>query len=203
MEPSSRTGRGGDEGRALVLDAALLVDETAFPAFQRGVTEAAHRWGANSWSAHKWGAHKWGAHKWGAHKWGANSWSAHKWAGDDWVQPYLKAYAEHCVDKYGLRDRIRLNSAVVGTSSATRAGGRTGGSICSRSSLPAAGGCRAKAGCAVGRLRPTTISSSNGAVPFQGMKSHDYIARGSWNGCAKAKFSSIPPALGRVSLEVG
>lgn len=40
------TGRGGDEGRALVLDAALLVDETAFPAFQRGVTEAAHRWGA-------------------------------------------------------------------------------------------------------------------------------------------------------------
>lgn len=27
----------------------------------------------------------------------------------------LKSYAEHCVDKYGLRDRIRLNSAVVGT----------------------------------------------------------------------------------------
>ncbi len=27
----------------------------------------------------------------------------------------LKGYAEHCVDKYGLRDRIRLNSEVVAT----------------------------------------------------------------------------------------
>ena len=27
----------------------------------------------------------------------------------------LKAYADHCVEKYGLRDRIRLNSAVTGT----------------------------------------------------------------------------------------
>ncbi|MFL6062806.1 MAG: flavin-containing monooxygenase [Marmoricola sp.] len=27
----------------------------------------------------------------------------------------LKGYAEHCVDKYGLRDRIRLSSEVVGT----------------------------------------------------------------------------------------
>jgi hypothetical protein len=39
-------GSGADEGRALVLDAAFLVDEAAFPAFQRGVTEAAHRWSA-------------------------------------------------------------------------------------------------------------------------------------------------------------
>ncbi len=29
--------------------------------------------------------------------------------------PELKGYAEHCVDRYGLRSRIRLNSAVVGT----------------------------------------------------------------------------------------
>lgn len=28
----------------------------------------------------------------------------------------LKGYAEHCVDAYGLRDRIRLNSAATGTS---------------------------------------------------------------------------------------
>src|SRR3954454_14838475 len=27
--------------------------------------------------------------------------------------PELKAYAEHCVDRYGLRDRIRLNTRVV------------------------------------------------------------------------------------------
>src|SRR6195952_4751996 len=27
----------------------------------------------------------------------------------------LKGYAEHCVEKYGLASRIRLNSAVVGT----------------------------------------------------------------------------------------
>jgi hypothetical protein len=33
------------EGRALVLNAAFLVDDAAYPAFQRGVTEAAHRWG--------------------------------------------------------------------------------------------------------------------------------------------------------------
>jgi cation diffusion facilitator CzcD-associated flavoprotein CzcO len=37
----------------------------------------------------------------------------------DWSRVYapgkeLKAYAEHCVDKYGLRDRIRLNTKVVG-----------------------------------------------------------------------------------------
>ena len=37
----------------------------------------------------------------------------------DWSRVYapgneLKAYAEHCVDKYGVRDRIRLNSKVVG-----------------------------------------------------------------------------------------
>lgn len=40
------SGRAGGEGRALALDAAFLVEETAFPAFQRGVTEAARRWGA-------------------------------------------------------------------------------------------------------------------------------------------------------------
>lgn len=39
-------GRGGDEARALVLDAAFLVAESGFAAFQRGVTEAAHRWDA-------------------------------------------------------------------------------------------------------------------------------------------------------------
>ncbi|RNL60408.1 NAD(P)/FAD-dependent oxidoreductase [Nocardioides marmoriginsengisoli] len=38
-----------------------------------------------------------------------------------WTRVYapgeeLKGYAEHCVQKYGLRDRIRLNSAVTGTS---------------------------------------------------------------------------------------
>lgn len=38
-----------------------------------------------------------------------------------WTRVYapgeeLKGYAEHCVEKYGLRDRIRLNSTVVGTS---------------------------------------------------------------------------------------
>ena len=38
----------------------------------------------------------------------------------DWSRVYapgdeLKAYAEHCVDKYGLRDRIRFNAAVTGT----------------------------------------------------------------------------------------
>jgi cation diffusion facilitator CzcD-associated flavoprotein CzcO len=37
----------------------------------------------------------------------------------DWSRVYapgkeLKAYAEHCVDKYGVRDRIRLNTRVVG-----------------------------------------------------------------------------------------
>ncbi len=37
----------------------------------------------------------------------------------DWSRVYapgkeLKAYAEHCVDKYGVRDRIRLNTTVVG-----------------------------------------------------------------------------------------
>src|SRR3954451_8808530 len=37
----------------------------------------------------------------------------------DWSRVYapgneLKAYAEHCVDRYGLRDRIRLNTKVVG-----------------------------------------------------------------------------------------
>jgi cation diffusion facilitator CzcD-associated flavoprotein CzcO len=37
----------------------------------------------------------------------------------DWSRVYapgdeLKAYAEHCVDKYGLRPRIRLNTKVVG-----------------------------------------------------------------------------------------
>jgi cation diffusion facilitator CzcD-associated flavoprotein CzcO len=37
----------------------------------------------------------------------------------DWSRVYapggeLKAYAEHCVDTYGLRDRIRLNTAVTG-----------------------------------------------------------------------------------------
>ena len=37
----------------------------------------------------------------------------------DWSRVYapggeLKAYAEHCVDKYGLRDRIRLNTKVTG-----------------------------------------------------------------------------------------
>lgn len=39
--PSGAAG----EGRTLVLGAAFLVDEPAFAAFQRGVTEAAHRWG--------------------------------------------------------------------------------------------------------------------------------------------------------------
>jgi cation diffusion facilitator CzcD-associated flavoprotein CzcO len=39
----------------------------------------------------------------------------------DWSRVYapgdeLKAYAEHCVEKYGLRDRIRLNTLVVGAS---------------------------------------------------------------------------------------
>ena len=39
----------------------------------------------------------------------------------DWSRVYapgreLKAYAEHCVDKYGVRDRIRLNTKVVGAS---------------------------------------------------------------------------------------
>ncbi|TMK99185.1 MAG: NAD(P)/FAD-dependent oxidoreductase [Actinobacteria bacterium] len=39
----------------------------------------------------------------------------------DWSRVYapgkeLKAYAEHCVDKYGLRERIRLNTKVVGAS---------------------------------------------------------------------------------------
>jgi cation diffusion facilitator CzcD-associated flavoprotein CzcO len=39
----------------------------------------------------------------------------------DWSRVYapgdeLKAYAEHCVDKYGLRDRIRLNTLVSGAS---------------------------------------------------------------------------------------
>ena len=37
----------------------------------------------------------------------------------DWSRVYapgeeLKAYAEHCVDKYGLRDRIRLGTKVIG-----------------------------------------------------------------------------------------
>ena len=37
----------------------------------------------------------------------------------DWSRVYapgreLKAYAEDCVDKYGVRDRIRLNTKVVG-----------------------------------------------------------------------------------------
>src|SRR3954468_21152066 len=37
----------------------------------------------------------------------------------DWSRVYapgreLKAYAEHCVDKYGVRDRIRLNTKVAG-----------------------------------------------------------------------------------------
>ena len=37
----------------------------------------------------------------------------------DWSRVYapgeeLKAYAEHCVDKYGVRDRIRLNTKVTG-----------------------------------------------------------------------------------------
>src|SRR5438045_7885977 len=37
----------------------------------------------------------------------------------DWSRVYapgkeLKAYAEHCVDKYGVRDRIRLKTKVVG-----------------------------------------------------------------------------------------
>jgi cation diffusion facilitator CzcD-associated flavoprotein CzcO len=37
----------------------------------------------------------------------------------DWSRVYapgkeLKSYAEHCVDKYGVRDRIRLNTKVVG-----------------------------------------------------------------------------------------
>jgi cation diffusion facilitator CzcD-associated flavoprotein CzcO len=37
----------------------------------------------------------------------------------DWSRVYapgdeLKAYAEHCVDKYGIRDRIRLDTKVVG-----------------------------------------------------------------------------------------
>src|SRR3954468_11834592 len=36
----------------------------------------------------------------------------------DWSRVYapgdeLKAYAEHCVDKYGIRDRIRLNTEIV------------------------------------------------------------------------------------------
>src|SRR3954469_17152566 len=36
----------------------------------------------------------------------------------DWSRVYapgngLKAYAEHCVDRYGLRDRIRLNTEIV------------------------------------------------------------------------------------------
>jgi len=40
---------------------------------------------------------------------------------DTWSRVYapgkeLKGYAEHCVEKYGLRDRIRLNSAAVATS---------------------------------------------------------------------------------------
>ena len=39
----------------------------------------------------------------------------------DWSRVYapgreLKAYAEHCVDRYGLRSRIRLNTKVVGCS---------------------------------------------------------------------------------------
>ena len=37
----------------------------------------------------------------------------------------LKAYAEHCVDKYGVRDRIRLNTKVVGAD--LRRGARTPG----------------------------------------------------------------------------
>lgn len=37
--------RGADDQRALVLSGAFLVEEGGFPAFQRGVTEAAHRWG--------------------------------------------------------------------------------------------------------------------------------------------------------------
>ncbi|HEX7240320.1 MAG TPA: GvpL/GvpF family gas vesicle protein, partial [Longimicrobiaceae bacterium] len=37
--------RQGDEGRAMVLNAAFLVDEARFPEFQRAVTEAAGRWG--------------------------------------------------------------------------------------------------------------------------------------------------------------
>ena len=37
----------------------------------------------------------------------------------DWTRTYapgheLKAYAEHCVDKYGLRRKIRFNTKVVG-----------------------------------------------------------------------------------------
>ena len=37
----------------------------------------------------------------------------------DWTRTYahgneLKAYAEHCVDKYGLRSRIRFNTRVLG-----------------------------------------------------------------------------------------
>src|SRR3954454_13660606 len=37
----------------------------------------------------------------------------------DWSRIYapgreLKAYAEHCVDRYDLRDRIRFNTKVVG-----------------------------------------------------------------------------------------
>src|SRR4051794_9433578 len=36
----------------------------------------------------------------------------------DWSRIYapgteLKAYAEHCVDRYGLRDRLRLNTKIV------------------------------------------------------------------------------------------
>ncbi len=44
-------GRGGTEVRALVMDAAFLVDEDAFPAFQRGVTEAVRRWGGAGFEA--------------------------------------------------------------------------------------------------------------------------------------------------------
>src|SRR2546429_3862111 len=45
----------------------------------------------------------------------------------DWSRVYapgreLKAYAEHCVDKYGVRDRIRLNTKVAGA--ALRAQGK-------------------------------------------------------------------------------
>ncbi len=37
----------------------------------------------------------------------------------DWTRTYasgheLKAYAEHCVDKYGLRPKIRFNTKVLG-----------------------------------------------------------------------------------------
>ena len=61
----------------------------------------------------------------------------------DWSRVYapgseLKGYAEHCVDKYGVRDRIRFGTRITGARSTSTTGScrsptavrRAGGRFC-------------------------------------------------------------------------